>query len=101
VLIDVRISAVLVDHLGVDPRRLVGSARLEDDLGLDSLALTEVLLALEDDLVISIPDPVQAALRTLGDLVDVVASQLAQPRDERGADAALSCDRASGHRQPA
>jgi len=73
---DDRVSRVLVGQLGVDQERLVGAARLDEDLGLDSLALTEVLLALEDELAISIPDAVQAGLRTLDDLVAVVACQV-------------------------
>jgi len=76
VLIDDQVRRMLVDHLGIDRARLVGGARLDEDLGLDSLGLTEVLLGLEDELRISIPDPVQAELRTLDDLVAVVASQL-------------------------
>jgi len=75
-LIDDQVRDVLAAHLGVDPAELVGQARLEDDLRLDSLALTEVLLALEDELAISIPDPVQADLRTLADLVEVVTRQV-------------------------
>jgi acyl carrier protein len=76
VLIDRRVGDVLVVHLGVDPAKLEPSARLDEDLGLDSLALTEALLVLEDELAVSIPDPVQVDLRTFGDLVQVVASQV-------------------------
>jgi acyl carrier protein len=76
VLIDDQVGRLLMAEVGVDRDRLRGDALLEQDLGLDSLALTEVLLALEDELSISIPDPVQADLRTLDDLVAVVASQL-------------------------
>jgi acyl carrier protein len=76
VLIDQRVGDLLVDHLGVEPTRIGGSASLYDDLGLDSMALTEALLLLEDELAISIPDPVQALLETFADLVAVVASQL-------------------------
>lgn len=75
-LIDEQVVGLLVAEAGIDPSLLRGDALLQQDLGLDSLALTEVLLALEDDLAISIPDPVQAELRTLDDLVTVVAAQL-------------------------
>lgn len=75
-LIDEQVIDLLVAEAGVDPGLLRGDALLQQDLGLDSLALTEVLLALEDDLAISIPDPVQAELRTLDDLVNVVAAEL-------------------------
>jgi len=76
VLIEDEVRDVLVSHLGVDPTKLRGRALLEEDLGLDSLALTEALLVLEDQLAISIPDPVQAELRTFDDLVAVVGSQV-------------------------
>lgn len=75
-LIEDKVRDVLVSHLGVDPASVTASARLVDDIGLDSLALTEALLVLEDDLAISIPDPVQVELRTFGDLLFAVASQL-------------------------
>jgi len=79
------VGDVLVNHMGVDRERLVGPARLDEDLGLDSLALTEALLVLEDELAISIPDPVQLFLRTFDDLVAVVASQLTRD-DARSGD---------------
>ncbi len=75
-LIADKVRQVLIAHLGVDPDRLVGPALLDEDVGLDSLGLTEALLVLEDELAISIPDPVQAALRTVDDLVAVVDSQV-------------------------
>ena len=76
--------------LGFDRAALVGPARLDDDLGLDSLSLTEVLLALEDELVISIPDPVQAQLRTVDDLLAVVGSQIGSRPPSFGSSPALS-----------
>jgi acyl carrier protein len=79
VLIDQRVGDLLVVHLGVEPSRIVDSARLDEDLGLDSLSLTEALLLLEDELAISIPEPVQLELRTFSDLVAVVASQVTTP----------------------
>ena len=83
-LIADQVGDLLTIQVGVDKDRLRGDALLEQDLGLDSLALTEVLLALEDDLAISIPDPVQAGLRTLDDLVAVVASQVVAGRGAPG-----------------
>jgi len=76
VLIEHRVGALLVAHLGVDPARLVGAARLDEDLGLDSLMLTEALLVLEDELAVSIPGPVQVGLHTFADLLAAIASQV-------------------------
>lgn len=60
--------------LEVDP------ARLDDDapfagLGVDSLALVEYALALEDVFDVELPEEVVAALVTVGDLVDAVLLQ--------------------------
>ena len=75
-LIEDKVRDLLVAHLGVDPSRLTGPARLAEEIGLDSLGLTEALLVLEDDLAISIPDPVQEGLRTFDDLLAAVSSQV-------------------------
>ncbi len=88
-LIGQKVGEFLVAHLGVDPFRISGPARLVEDLGLDSLSLTEALLLLEDELAISIPDPVQAELRTFADLVTVVDSQVTGPPGSVGRTAAL------------
>jgi len=76
-LIEQQVRDLMVAHLGLDPARLVGPARLEADLGLDSVMLTEALLVLEDELVVSIPGAVQAELHSFGDLVAAIAGQLA------------------------
>ena len=86
-LIERRVGDVLVTQMGVERTRLTGTARLADDLGLDSLALTEALLVLEDEMTISIPDPVQVCLVTFADLVAVVAAEVhaaGSPRQELG-----------------
>ncbi|MEO5678916.1 MAG: phosphopantetheine-binding protein [Acidimicrobiales bacterium] len=75
-LIERTVGDVLVVHLGVNPAGLVADALLVEDLALDSLALTEILLVLEDELAICLPDPLQEGLRTFGDLVAVVAAQV-------------------------
>jgi acyl carrier protein len=73
------VGGILTEHLGLDVTELSGPARLAEDLGLDSIGLTEALLALEDELSISIPEPVQAQLLTFDDLVTAVASRLGPP----------------------
>ena len=74
------VGGILTEHLGLDVTDGSGPARLAEDLGLDSIGLTEALLALEDELSISIPEPVQARLLTFDDLVMAVAARLGGPR---------------------
>ncbi len=72
------VGSILTEHLGVDITDLSGPARLAEDLGLDSIGLTEALLALEDELSISLPEPLQARLLTFDDLVAAVAARLGE-----------------------
>lgn len=76
------VGGILADQLGLDVTDLSGQARLAEDLGLDSIGLTEALLALEDELSISIPEPVQARLLSFDDLVVAVAARLGMPQAE-------------------
>ena len=73
------VGGILTEHLGLEGTDLSGPARLAEDVGLDSIGLTEALLALEDELSISIPEPVQAQLMTFDDLVAAVAARLGRP----------------------
>ncbi len=65
------IVAALAAALDVDPARVVPGASLYDDLGADSLAVMEVLGALEDELGIDLPASTAFALqlRTAGDVI--------------------------------
>lgn len=63
------------------PERLDGRALLEHDLGVDSLALLEVVETLQSRLAILIPDEVTARIRTVADLQNAV-TRLVAPLSE-------------------
>lgn len=63
--------AKAVELLEVDPA-LLGDADLFDALGVDSLALVEYALALEDVFDVEIPEEEVAQLATVGELVDAL-----------------------------
>lgn len=69
VLAAVRTQAVLLLDA---PEGLAEDARFEDDLGLDSLALVEWTLALEDVFDIELPEEDVTAVPDLGGLVDLI-----------------------------
>ena len=73
------IVATLADALGVDPGALKDGAGLYDDLGADSLAVMDVLCALEDELGIELPESTHfaAGLRSVGDIVEAFESRVA------------------------
>jgi acyl carrier protein len=67
--IEERVSRVLVDGIGLEPNELKAGAALKQDLGIDSTELVEVLVALEKEFGIKIPEGVIDGGSKVGDLV--------------------------------
>ena len=63
-------TAVLFDQLGVDRDIITPEANLEEDLGADSLDLVEIIMAVEEEFVIDIPDEHAEKLQTVQQLAD-------------------------------
>ncbi|MFY3138385.1 acyl carrier protein [Achromobacter xylosoxidans] len=66
------ISRLLVENFGVRPESLHAAARLDEDLCLDSLELTDFGMMLESRCGIELGVEVLNLATTLGDLVDLV-----------------------------
>ena len=69
-----RIRAHLSDELEVDPERIQDGTRFKEDLRADSLHLVELVVELEDNYGVRIPDDEAAKLLTVGQAADYVAS---------------------------
>ena len=65
-----KIKAIVVEQLGVDESEVTMEASCIDDLGADSLDLVELIMALEDEFDIEIPDEEAEKLKTVGDAVN-------------------------------
>ena len=59
-----------MEQLGVDEREVTMEASFIDDLGADSLDLVELIMALEEEFDIEIPDEEAEKLKTVGDAVN-------------------------------
>ena len=60
-----KIKAVVVDKLGVKEEQVTDDSNFADDLGADSLDLVELVMALEDEFDIEIPDEDAEKLTTM------------------------------------
>lgn len=60
---------VIVETLACDAEQVTMEARLAEDLGADSLASVELVMALEEASGISVEDSALAELKTVGDIV--------------------------------
>jgi len=79
--IEGRLRAVASHHLDIDPGRLVLTARLGQDLCVDSLDAVELTMVLEDEFDIALPDQVVADVRTFGDIVALVQERVGARAD--------------------
>lgn len=68
-----KIKTVIVDQLGVEEDDIAEDAAFVDDLGADSLDIVELVMALEEEFGVSIPDEQAEKIKTVGDAVDFIA----------------------------
>ena len=65
-----RVKSVIVDQLGADESAVTLNASFVDDLGADSLDIVELIMGLETEFDIEIPDEEAEKIRTVGDAVN-------------------------------
>jgi acyl carrier protein len=69
---EARTKKTIAEFLGVEESTLTDEKKLVDDLGCDSLDEIELVMALEDDFGIAIPDEEADKCKTIKDVVDLV-----------------------------
>ncbi len=67
-----RVEAIIVEQLGVTPEEVVPEASFIDDLGADSLDIVELVMAMEEEFDIEIPDEDAEKIVTVKDVIDYV-----------------------------
>jgi acyl carrier protein len=71
-----RIRAHLAAELEIDPERIQENTRFKEDLEADSLDLVELVMELEDNYGIRIPDEEAVKILTVGQAADYVAAHV-------------------------
>jgi acyl carrier protein len=71
-----RIKNLIVKELSVDESKVKMDSKLVEDLGVDSLDTVELLMSLEDEFGIQIPDEEAMQLTTVESIVNLVDSKL-------------------------
>ena len=69
----VKIRLLVAEQLGVEPNQVTPQASILDDLGADSLDVVELVMTIEENFDIEIPDEAIETMRTIGDVESYVA----------------------------
>ena len=73
--LDGKVKNIIVEQLGVDADRVKAEASFIDDLGADSLDIVELVMAMEEEFDLEIPDEAAEKLRTVGDVTKYLQSK--------------------------
>lgn len=67
-----KVTAIIVDKLGVDEAEVTREASFTNDLGADSLDTVELIMEFEKEFNIAIPDDQAETIQTVGDAVSYI-----------------------------
>ena len=70
--VEEKVKEIIVDQLGVDDKQVTTSASFIDDLGADSLDTVELVMALEEEFDIEIPDEDAEKITMVQDAIDYI-----------------------------
>lgn len=64
-----KVQSILCSQLDLEESQVTMEAALQDDLGADSLDLVDLLMSIEDEFDVDVPDEDVEKIKTVGDLV--------------------------------
>ena len=71
-----KIRAILAEQFGEDENGITLETNLADDLGADSLDLTDLVMAIEDEFELEIPEDTIANVKTVADVVSYIEDNI-------------------------
>ena len=74
--ISAKLHTLLVSELGLDAEKITDEANFEADLEVDSLGVVELLMAMEDEFGVKIPDDEAETIHTVGQAIDLIDGKL-------------------------
>jgi acyl carrier protein len=72
--VEERVRKIIIEQLEVPPEKVKAEATFAEDLKADSLAVVELVLALEEHFKIEIPDEDTEKIKTVGDAINYIKS---------------------------
>jgi acyl carrier protein len=76
--VEARVREIVVEQLGVNPEQVLAEATFVDDLGADSLDTVELVMALEEEFGLEIPDEEAEKINSVGDAITYIDGHLTE-----------------------
>jgi acyl carrier protein len=76
--IEEKVKEIIVEQLGVDPAQVTPEASFVNDLGADSLDTVELVMALEEEFNLEIPDEEAEKISTVGQAIEYIKTNSAK-----------------------
>lgn len=80
--IEQKVREIIVEQLGVDPEQVTQEASFVDDLGADSLDTVELVMALEEEFDLEIPDEDAEKITTVGEAIEYIERNMEKEETE-------------------
>jgi len=72
-----KIKKILAEQLDVDVEEMTADTKIAEDLGADSLDVVELLMAIEDEFDVEVPDEEIENIKTVGDVAEYIQNNMA------------------------
>ncbi len=73
--VEEKVKSIVVNQLGVNEEEVTNEASFVEDLGADSLDIVELVMALEEEFGIEIPDEEAEKIRTIGEAITFIEAK--------------------------
>jgi acyl carrier protein len=73
--VEERVAEIVADQLGVEKDKITRESNFVNDLGADSLDQVELVMELEEEFDLEIPDDAAEKLQTVGQAIDFIEQQ--------------------------
>ncbi len=72
-----KLKSILIDQLDVEEEKVTLDALITEDLGADSLDVVDLIMSLEEEFDVEIPDDQIENIKTVGDVVKYIEEHIA------------------------
>ena len=73
--VEQRVIEIVCEHLAVSKEQVTRATNFQDDIGADSLDIVELIMELEEEFDIQIPDDQAEKIKTVGEAIDYIEKE--------------------------